>query len=163
MHFCVCEWNHFSAAANAPTALAAEVVRHTSIRVSWTAPTSGAAVTGYHVIYQKEDAQDRVTIRDSVNVGANTTEHTKIVGLTAGHRYNITVHTLSQHLPSPAVVSPTVTLGKTTCLIVIIHSYNLKFIPLSSIHTNRHCDSLPVPHIHHPHLDPARGRDCGQL
>ena len=109
----------FSAAANAPTVLAAEVVGHTSIRVSWTAPTSGAAVTGYHVIYQKEDAQDRVTIHDSVNVGANTTEHTKIVGLTAGHRYNITVRTLSQHLPSPAVVSPTVTLGKTTCLIVI--------------------------------------------
>ena len=154
----------FSAAANAPTELTAEVVGQASIRVSWTAPTSGATVTGYRVIYQEEDAQDRVIIRDSVNViGANTTEHTKIVGLTAGHRYNITVRTLSQHLPSPAVVSPTVTLGKTTCLIVIIHSYNLKFIPFSSIHSDCHCGSLPVPHIHHPHLDPARGRDCEQL
>ena len=109
----------FSAAANAPTGLAAEVVGNASIRVSWTAPTSGAAVTEYRAIYQEEDAQDRVTIRDSVNVGASTTEHTKIVGLIAGHRYTITVHALSQHLPSPAVVSPTVTLGKTTCLIVI--------------------------------------------
>ena len=153
----------FSAAANAPTGLAAEVVGNARIRVSWTAPTSGATVIGYRVIYQEEDAQDRVTIHDSVNVGANTTEHTKIVGLIAGHRYNITVRTLSQHLPSPAVGSPTVTLGKTTCLIVIMHSYNLKFIPFSSIPTNYHCGSLPVPHIHHPHLDPARGRDCGQL
>ena len=32
----------FSAAASAPTGLAAEVVGHTSIRVLWTAPTSGA-------------------------------------------------------------------------------------------------------------------------
>ena len=100
----------FSAAANAPTGVAAEVVGDTSIRVSWTAPTSGAAVTGYHVNYQEEDAKDRVTIRDSVNVDASVSiTH----GLTAGHSYNITVHALSQHLPSPPVVSPTVTLGKT--------------------------------------------------
>ena len=153
----------FSAAANAPTALAAEVVGHTSIRVSWTAPTSGAAVTGYHVIYQEEDTQDRVTIHDSVNVDARVSEYNITHGLAAGHSYNITVHALSQHLPSPAVGSPTVTLGKTTCLIVIIHSYNLKFIPFSSIHSNHHCGSLPVPHIPHPHLDPARGRGYGQL
>ena len=86
-------------------------------------------MTGYHVYYQEEDAQDRVTKRDNVNVGANTTEHTKIVGLTAGHRYNITVRTLSQHLPSPAVVSPTVTLGKTTCLIVICIAIALNLFP----------------------------------
>ena len=121
LHFQIAirDWNHFSAAANAPTALAAEVVGHTSIRVSWTAPTSGAAVTGYHVIYQEEDAQDRVTIHDSVNVDASVSEYNITHGLTAGHSYNITVRTLSQHLPSPAVGSPTVTLGKTTCLIVI--------------------------------------------
>ena len=101
----------FSAAANAPTGLAAEVVGHASIRVSWTVPTSGATVTRYCVYYEEEDAQDRVINRNNVNVGANTTEHTKIV--TAGHRYNITVCALSQHLPSPAVGPPTVTLGKT--------------------------------------------------
>ena len=108
----------FSAAANAPTGLAAEVVGHASIRVSWTAPTSGATVTEYRVIYQEQDAQDRVTKRDSVNVDTSVSEYNRTHGLTAGHRYNITVHALSQHLPSPAVGPPTVTLGKTTCLIV---------------------------------------------
>ena len=68
-------------------------------------------MTGYRVYYQEEDSQDRVINCDNVNVGANTTEHTKIA--TAGHHYNITVRALSQHLPSPAVGPPTVTLGKT--------------------------------------------------
>ena len=48
-----------------------------------------------------------------MNVDDSTTEYNITHGLTAGHRYNITVRALSRHLPSPAVGPPTVTVGKT--------------------------------------------------
>ena len=102
----------FLAAANAPTGLAAEVVEDASIRVSWTAPDSGATVTGYRIVYQKGDAQHGVINHDSVDVDASITEHNITVVLTAGHRYVITVRALSRQLPSPAVSPPTLTLGK---------------------------------------------------
>ena len=101
------------AAANAPTGLAAEVVKYIHIRVSWTAPTSGALVTGYRIVYQAENDKGRVVNEWTVNVGPNVTEYNVTHGLPAGHRYVITVRALSQHLPSPAVGPPTVTLGKT--------------------------------------------------
>ena len=105
----------FSAGANASTELAAEVVGHASIRVSWTAPDSGAPVTGYRVYYQEEDNEGRVISHlDRVDVRASTTEHNITLVLTAGHRYIITVRTLSSQLPSPAVGPPTVTIGKST-------------------------------------------------
>ena len=104
----------FSAAANVSTELAAEVVGHTSIRVSWTAPDSGPPVTGYRVYYQEEDDEGRVINLDRVDVRASTTEHNITLVLTAGHRYVITVRTLSRQLPSPAVGPPTVTIGKST-------------------------------------------------
>ena len=103
-----------SAAANAPTGLAAEVVGQASIRVSWTAPTSGATVTGYRVYYQEEDDEGRVINLDRVDVDDSKTEHNITIVLTDGHRYNITVRALSRQLPSPAVGPPTVTIGKST-------------------------------------------------
>ena len=104
----------FSAAANASTELVAEVVGHASIRVSWTAPDSGAPVTGYRIYYQEEDDKGRVINLDRVDVRASTTEHNITIVLTAGHRYVITVRTLSRQLPCPAVGPPTVTIGKST-------------------------------------------------
>ena len=104
----------FPAAASAPTGLAVEVVGHTSIRVSWTAPTSGATVTGYRVYYHKEDNESRVINPNSMDIDDSTTEHNITIVLTAGHRYNITVRALSTQLPSPAVGPPTVTIGKST-------------------------------------------------
>ena len=104
----------FLAAANATIELAAEVVEDASIRVSWTAPDSGATVTGYRIVYQKWDAQHRVINHDSVDVDASTAEHNITHGLTAGHRYVITVRALSRQLPSPAVSPLTLTLGKST-------------------------------------------------
>ena len=71
-------------------------------------------MTGYRIVYQKEDNQGRITNLDRVNVGDSTTEHTITIVLTAGHHYDITVHTLSRQLPSPAVGPPTVTIGKLT-------------------------------------------------
>ena len=112
--FCLCMYRIFSAAANAPTGLAAEVVGHASIRVSWTAPDSGAPVTGYRIYYQEEDDEGRVINLDRVDVRASTTEHNITLVLTAGHRYVITVRTLSRQLPSSAVGPPTVTIGKST-------------------------------------------------
>ena len=102
------------AAANAPTGLAAEVVGQASIKVSWTAPTSGVTVTRYRIYYQEEDDNGRVINHDSMNVDASTTEYTIILSLTAGHRYNITVRALSRQLPSPAFGPSTVVIGKTT-------------------------------------------------
>ena len=104
----------FHAAANAPTGLAAEAVGLTSISISWTAPTSGATVTGYRVYYHEEDAQGGMINPNSMDIGASTTEHNITLVLTAGHRYIITVRALSRHLPSPAVGPPTVTIGKST-------------------------------------------------
>ena len=103
-----------SAAANAPTGPAAEVVGHTSIRVSWTAPTSGAPVTEYRIYYHEENSQGGIINPNSIDVDASTTEHNITIVLTAGHRYNITVRALSRQLPSPAVSPPTVTIGKLT-------------------------------------------------
>ena len=102
------------AAANAPTGLAAKIVKNIHVRVSWTAPTSGALVTGYRIVYQAENDKGRVINEWSVTtVDASVTEYNITHGLTAGHRYVITVRALSGHLPSPAVGPPTVTVGKT--------------------------------------------------
>ena len=103
-----------SAAANAPTGLAAEVVGHTTIRVSWTAPTSGTTVTEYRIYYHEENSQGGIINPNSIDVDASKTEHNITLVLTAGHSYNITVRTLSSQLPSPAVGPPTVTIGKST-------------------------------------------------
>ena len=100
------------AAASAPTGLAAKMLKNIHVRVSWTAPTSGALVTGYRIVYQAENDQGRVINEWSVNVDANATEYNITHGLTAGHRYVMTVHALSRHLPSPAVSPHTVTIGK---------------------------------------------------
>ena len=101
------------AAANAPTGLTAEVVKYIHIKVSWTAPTSGALITEYCIVYQAENDKGRVVNEWSVNVGDSVSEYNITDGLTAGHRYVITVRALSTQLPSPAVGPPTVTLGKT--------------------------------------------------
>ena len=99
------------AAANAPTGLAA-VVKNIHVRVSWTEPTSGALVTRYRIVYQAENDEGRVITKWSENVDASVTEYNITHGVTAGHRYVITVRALSKHLPSSAVGPPTVTLGK---------------------------------------------------
>ena len=121
----------FHAAANAPTGLAAEVVEDASISISWTAPTSGATVTGYRINYQEEDAQDRIINPNSMDVDASTTEHNITLVLTAGHSYVITVRALSRQLPSPAVGPPTLTLGK--CNLFLTHS--LETLPCFSSDT----------------------------
>ena len=69
---------------------------------------------GYRIYYQNEDNEGRVINLDRVDVDASVTEHNKTLVLTAGHRYVITVRTLSRQLPSPVVGPQTVTIGKST-------------------------------------------------
>jgi len=92
-----------STAAEPPTGLNVEPVSPTNIRVSWTAPLSLATVTGYQIYYQTEGDWG------SVAVDANMTNYT-LSNLRNGLTYNITIVSLSKHLPS-SVVGPQ-TLGK---------------------------------------------------
>ena len=97
-------------AADPPTDLNVEpVYPATSIRVSWTAPTSVATVTGYRIYYQAEG------VSGSVPVNAGVTSYT-LVHLQDGLTYSITIVALSVHLPSCVVGPETVTLGKSLYL-----------------------------------------------
>ena len=92
-------------AASSPTNLLAMQASPTSIRVSWTAPVSGATVTGYQINYQS------VGEEGSVDVGASEATVT-LDGRSRGLTYNITIVALSQQLPSPVVGPVIVTLGE---------------------------------------------------
>ena len=92
-------------AADSPTNLLAMQASSTSIRISWTAPTSGATVTGYQINYQSEREEG------SVNVGASEATVT-LDGRSRGLTYNISILALSQQLPSPLAGPVTVTLGE---------------------------------------------------
>ena len=78
---------------NSPTSLAPQRVNSTSIRVTWTPPSSGPTVTGYRVYYQTEENQE------SVEVGASVTEYT-ITGSANTSRYIIALVAVSNYLPS---------------------------------------------------------------
>ena len=97
-----------------PTGLSATQVGPTSIRVSWTAPVSGAAVTGYRIFYSGG------TDQGSVDVGASATEHTIIVPQPQNClTYSISIITLSSSFPSSMAGPIMVTVGKcmhSTCV-----------------------------------------------
>ena len=76
----------------------------TTVNVSWTAPVSGANVTGYRIYYQTEGG------RGSVDVGVSTTQHV-LTGLCGGRNYSIYLVALSAQLPSPVVGPAVITLG----------------------------------------------------
>ena len=92
-----------------PTGLSATQVGLTSIRVSWTAPVSGATVTGYRISYSGGTDQGRV------DVGASATDHMHYNNHTATespellHQY---IMTLSSQLPSSVAGPIMVTVGK---------------------------------------------------
>ena len=96
-------------AADPPTDLNVEQDGPTSIRVSWTVPTSVATVTGYQIYYLAEGDSG------SVPVDAGVTSYT-LGNLQDGLTYNITMVALSVHLPSSVVGPETVTLGKSLYL-----------------------------------------------
>ena len=66
----------------------------TALQVSWSAPASGAIVTGYVIYYETTGGSEQ-----SVTVGAAATEYT-LTGLMIGESYNISIVALSGQLPS---------------------------------------------------------------
>ena len=88
-----------------PTSLSAQPASPTSIRISWTAPASGATVVGYRIYYRSEGSQDIHTDLSSVDVGASTTQHT-LSGLQGGIWYAITMVSKSQQYLLSIVVGP---------------------------------------------------------
>ena len=66
----------------------------TAVQVSWSAPASGATVTGY-VIYSVTTGGSE----QSVTVGAAATEYI-LTGLMNGRTYSISIVALSAQLPS---------------------------------------------------------------
>ena len=90
-----------------PTDLNATQVGPTSIRVSWTAPVSGATVTGYRISYSGG------TDQGSVDVGASATDHTITITQPQSHlTYSISIITLSSSFLSSLAGPIMVTVGK---------------------------------------------------
>ena len=92
--------------ADPPTDLSATQVGLTTIRVSWTAPVSGATVTGYGIPYSGG------TDQGIVDVGASATDHTiTILQPQSRLTYSISIITLSSQLPSSVAGPIMVTVG----------------------------------------------------
>ena len=90
-----------------PAGLNATQEGPTSIRVSWTAPVSGAAVTGYRISYSGG------TDQGSVDVGASATDHTITISQPQSRlTYSISIITLSSSFPSSMAGPIMVTVGK---------------------------------------------------
>ena len=78
----------------------------TAIQVSWSAPASGATVTGYVIYYETTGGSEQ-----SVTVGAATTEYT-LTGLLEKRNCRISIVALSNHLPSILTGPILVSLGQ---------------------------------------------------
>jgi len=94
-------------APDPPSGLTASQNGLDSALVSWTAPSGGAAVTGYTIYYsyQQEGGE-----RSSVSAGASDTSAT-ISGLIEGATYSITIVASSNTLPSTVTGPQTITIG----------------------------------------------------
>ena len=92
-------------AAGVPSNVRAVPAVPTSFTVSWTAPTSGATVTGYRIYWSGGSDQG------SMDANAGDTAVT-ISGRSHGLTYGISIVALSDQLPSPEVGPFTVSLGE---------------------------------------------------
>ena len=77
-----------------------------SALVSWTAPSGGAAVTGYVIYYQQEDGGQWLS--ESAEASASTMT---ITGLIAGAIYSVTMVATSSTLPSTETAALSVAIG----------------------------------------------------
>ena len=91
-------------AASPPLNLVAVRLTITAVQVSWSAPASGATVTGYDIYYETTGGSEQ-----SVTVGAAATEYT-LTGLMIGQTYSISIVALSAQLPSNLTDPVSVTL-----------------------------------------------------
>ena len=95
-------------AANPPLNLVAVQLTNTTVQVSWSAPASGATVTGY-VIYSETTGGSE----QNVTVEAAATEYT-LTGFMIGQTYSISIVALSAQLPSFLTDAIAVTLSEFT-------------------------------------------------
>ena len=92
--------------ASAPTSVTAVQEGLTSIRVSWSPPTSLGDTTGYRIYYSGGS-------NGSEDVSNGLTNTYTLIGLQNGESYTISIIATSQHLPSESVaVDMGVGLGK---------------------------------------------------
>ena len=107
-----------------PTGLSATQVGPSSIRVSWTAPVSGATVTGYRISYSGG------TDQGSVDVGASATDRTITINPPQSPvNYSISIVTLSCSFPSSMAGPIMVIVGKQNAL--CFHSVRKSYIGIS--------------------------------
>ena len=120
-------------AANEPQDISAGQRNSTEIQVnvSWSAPASGATVTGYVIYYETTGGSEQ-----SVTVVAAATEYTLKNCLMNGRTYSISIVALSAHLPSIQTDPVSVTVGQllpahayTHCLVIVL-SYPLAESPI---------------------------------
>ena len=93
-------------AANPPWNLSAVQFDITAVNVSWSAPASGATVTGYDIYYETTGGSEQ-----SVTVGAAATEYT-LTGLLEKRSYMISIVALSNQLSSNLTGPVSVKLGQ---------------------------------------------------
>ena len=110
-------------APDPPSGLTASQNGLDSALVSWTAPSGGAAVTGYTIYYQQEGGE-----RSSASAGASATSAT-ISGLIEGATHSITIVATSNTLPSTVTGPQTITIGmyyahySAQCIPATLHLY----------------------------------------
>ena len=79
--------------ADTPTHLSAELISSTTVRISWTPPSNGGTVAGYMVRYIDNTGEEVTVTFSASTLSAHINCNSE----------NITVHALSQHLPSTSV------------------------------------------------------------
>ena len=96
-----------SPGASPPSGVIAEQTGPTSIRVTWTSPTTPDGITGYIISYTSDSDSGSVTVSDG------STDMETLNGLRNGDTYTISiVATSDTGLPSASVMATDVGLGK---------------------------------------------------
>ena len=110
-------------AASPPSGATAVQDGPTSIRVSWTPPSTLGDTSGYRIYYTRAGGSS-----DSVDVDGGNTNSRTLMGLTNGETYTISVvgrsSTSSTVLPSPPVSAEDVALGKSKTIQCSVHGTN---------------------------------------
>ena len=98
MHSMKGTFNFLPLAASAPTNLMAVQEGPTSIRVSWSPPTSLENTTGYRIYYGGDSS-------GSVDVSDGSTDNYLLTSLQNEESYTISIVATSQHLPSESIAA----------------------------------------------------------
>ena len=111
-------------AASPPSGVTAVQDGPTSIRVSWTPPSSLGDTSGYRIYYTRAGGSG-----DIVDIDGGNTNSRTLMGLTNGETYTISIagrssSSSSTVLPSPPVSAGDVALGKSKTIQCSVHGTN---------------------------------------